>query len=210
MPIFTWGSKWLPVIHCLMTVLSTRQSFICTQYDILAPTKRKRHRVVISWLMKTLGKEALNISESASRRFPCVVLQVASLLYVLHHGALHVAFQHIHHSHGDANRGSSAPGASECWGGARGHQYCRQHHYWRKRANRYLSMLAILFSFVSQWLDSLIHIIQILSRSELSDLYCQRPSPSSFFLYSDISFKKWKKVSRCDGTTGIGKLFMLN
>lgn len=30
------------------------------------------------------------------------------------------------------------------------------------------------FSFVCQWLDSLIHIIQTLLRSEVSDLYCQR------------------------------------
>lgn len=95
--------------------------------------------------MKMLGREAFNISESSSRRFSCVVFQVASLLYVLYHSALHVAFQHIHYSHGDANRGGSAPGASECWGGAWGHQYCRQHHYWRKRANRYLSILAIFF-----------------------------------------------------------------
>lgn len=172
MLISRWGSKQLPMMHCLMTVLSTRQHFICAQHGVLAPTKRKRPRVVISWLMKMLGKETFNISERASRRFPCVVFQVASLLYVLHHGALHVAFQHIHHSHGDANRGGSAPGASECWGGAWGHQYCRQHHYWRKRANRYLSILAILFSFVYQWPDSLICIIQILLRSELSDLYC--------------------------------------
>lgn len=128
-----------------MTVLSTRQHFIYTKHGILAPTKRKIPCVVISWLVKMLGKEAFNISESSSRKFSCVVFQVASLLYVLHHSALHVAFQHIHHSHGDANRGGSAPGASECWGGAWGHQYCRQHHYWRKQANRYLSILAIFF-----------------------------------------------------------------
>lgn len=64
--------------------------------------------------MKLLDKEAFNISESAPKRFPCLAFQVASLLHVLHHSALHVAFQHIHHSHGDANRGSSSPGASEC------------------------------------------------------------------------------------------------
>lgn len=82
--------------------------------------------------------------------FPHAALQVAPLLYVLHHGALHVALQHLHHSHGDANRGGSAPGAGECWGGVRGRHNCRQHHCWRKQANRYLSVLAFtLFSFVS-------------------------------------------------------------
>lgn len=70
--------------------------------------------------------------------FPCAALQAAAVLYVLHHGALHVAFQHLHHSHGDANRGGSAPGAGECWGGGRGHHHTKQHHCWRKQANRYL------------------------------------------------------------------------
>lgn len=105
--------------------------------------------------------------------FSCAALQVAPLLYVLHHGALHVAFQHLHHSHGDANRGGSAPGASECWGGVRGHHDCRQHRCRRKQANRYLSVLTTLFSFIYQWPDLLTHIIQLLSRSDLSDLYCQ-------------------------------------
>lgn len=70
--------------------------------------------------------------------FLYVALQVAPMLYVLHHSALHVAFQHLQHSHGDADCGGSAPGAGECWGGVWGHHHCRQHHCWRKQANRYL------------------------------------------------------------------------
>lgn len=159
-----WGNKGLSMIHGLVTVISTKQHFIQAQNSILVPTKKKRKwpYVVTIGLTKMLGKKTFNICESASRSY-CVVLQVASLLYVLHHGALHVAFQHIHHSHGDANCGSCAPGASECWGGTWCHQYCRQHHYWRKRANRYLPMLAILFLFISDqnhW-----HRSQILLRS---------------------------------------------
>lgn len=100
------------------------------------------------WLVKMLGKKAFSICESASKSH-CVSLQVASLLYVLHHGAFHVAFQHIHHSHGDADCGGSAPGTSECWGGAWCHQYYRQHHYWRKRVNRYLPVLVFFFSHLS-------------------------------------------------------------
>lgn len=142
------------------------------------------------------------------KRLPCVVLQVASLLYVLHHIALHVAFQYIHHSHGDANRGGSAPGASECWGGVWGHQYCRQHHYWRKRANRYLSIMAILFSSLCHRPDMLIHIIQILLRSELSDLYHQRQWSVLFILW--YFFWKMKENFEMWWENWNWEIFMLN
>lgn len=145
------------------------------------------------WLVKMLGKKAFSICESASKSH-CVSLQVASLLYVLHHGAFHVAFQHIHHSHGDANCGGSAPGTSECWGGAWCHQYYRQHHYWRKRVNRYLPVLVFFFFLIYQWPESLIYTIQILSRSELFDLYCQIYWSILFLFAWSYFFQKWKTV----------------
>lgn len=145
-----WGSKGFSVIYDLMTILNTRQHFIYAHNSILVPKKKPYMLTIL--LIKRLGRKAFSICISASKSH-CVTLQVASLLYVLHHGAFHVAFQHIHHSHGDANCGGSAPGASECWGGAWCHQYCRQHHYWRKQANRYLPILTILFSFISDQND---------------------------------------------------------
>lgn len=140
------------------------------------------------WLVKMLGKKAFSICESASKSH-CVSLQVASLLYVLHHGAFHVAFQHIHHSHGDADCGGSAPGTSECWGGAWCHQYYRQHHYWRKRVNRYLPVLVFFFfSFIS---DQNHWYILFKFCPGQSCLICTAKyiGPFFFFLHGHISFK---------------------
>lgn len=60
--------------------------------------------------------------------------QAAALLHVLHHDAVHVALQHVHHRHGHAHRGGRAAGAGQCRGGAaRGRQRQRR----RGRAHQY-------------------------------------------------------------------------